>query len=90
MGDTHWIGWGRGSKVGVIRTDGTVVLPFKYDWMKAHYPYGFIVGKGRKFGFANYNGKILIPFKYDEICLVDGKSGIFRTVKNGVEAFIKI
>ena len=90
VGDTHWIGWGRGSKVGVIRTDGTVVLPFKYDWMKAHYPYGFIVGKGRKFGFANYNGKILIPFKYDEICLVDGKSGTFITVKNGVEAFIKI
>jgi hypothetical protein len=90
IGDLNWLGWGRGCKVGVINSQGSVIIPFRYCWIKASYSNAYIVvNKAQKHGLFDWNGKQLLPFEYDEICILEGMPRRYKLVKNGIETFFE-
>lgn len=58
------------NKLGLIRTDGSVVVPIVYDNIKEFYhirDHNILLEKGGKYGVCDRSGQIMIPVEYDFI-----------------------
>ena len=79
LGETAWI-MQEGSKFGIIRDDGTIIIKPKYN--QAERVLGKFVkfNKGEKYGIFDEMGFALLPVEYSSIDLLYG--GMFVTCKN--------
>lgn len=68
--DTLWVK--KGSKWGLVKVDGSIILPFEYDeindsaWVDKKNPYA-IVKKDGKEGLVDISGQLLLPCSYCSI-----------------------
>lgn len=79
---------GPNEQIGVVDTEGNIILDVKYDDVKYMPDVGdFLVTSDEKVGVISANGDTRIPLNYDSIELMDSDSGLYvaeRDSKFGV------
>jgi hypothetical protein len=72
----------KGEAKGLIKKDGTVLLPVKYKRIEKLYDKPFLkISENEKYGITDLNGKIILPVEYDDIYYRE-KAKLFQVTKN--------
>ncbi|MBC9914908.1 WG repeat-containing protein [Chitinophaga varians] len=80
----------QGNKVGLLRKDGSVLLPLEYEDINRIYDTSlYIVTRNGKKGVLNAKGKELLPADYDEI-RYNKDTQFFDVTKDGKEGMMSI
>ncbi len=75
---------GSNEKVGVVDTEGNIILDVKYDDVKYMPDVGdFLVTADEKVGVISSEGDTRIPLNYDSIELMDSDSGLYVAERDG-------
>lgn len=88
----------KGSKWGILATDGTALSPLDYDYIGQYAEDLFLCNKGCSldnygdpagglFGYIDCKGNVLIPCKYEKA--FPFKDGVARVVLNGVNQLLQ-
>jgi hypothetical protein len=86
----------KNQKKGVLKIDGTEIIPFIYDDIKPSYrvtenaPWTFIVTLNEKKGIINDKNKIIIPLEYEIIDLQGSYSDEFMVQNKGLKGIVSI